>query len=1169
MRQAHDMRNLSSPERALSPSKEARVRANWQAIVTLIAGCALGACTVEINQVVADAKSADTGTAGDAPETATGGVNPCDPSPCEAAGVCGDHDMTCTANGNKAACAPIPNEEERAAAPRTEQDAGTPEDAGAAAPDPASLVPGWEAVEATCDALDNDCDGLVDEGLAAPESEIAKCTLGVCAGLETPPACAFGKWICAQPADLPDFQVTETLCDGKDNDCDGVTDEDVVVPPGACKTAGVCAGVIATCASGKWQCDYSNAVGYEATEVSCDGIDNDCDGKVDTGLDLSKLAAMKCNMKGACAATSLECIGGQPLCLPPSDHEEFETLCDGADNDCDGATDNIPGSTLPLRSDSAEAAAPCKAEKGVCSGATFGSCVAGKWICDTSTASLLSTVELCDGLDNDCDGSTDEDVPAPKDAAGTEINVCAHSANSATPLGVCADSAVKPACTGSIFICTGLDKVPFELVETLCDGKDNDCDGDTDETVTTAGAGCKAQGVCAYGVAALCKDATATCAYDNVLAYEATETSCDGKDNDCNGLTDDNLDPKGSACSFQGVCADTMIATCKDATWSCDTSQVAGYEETEKSCDGKDNDCNGQTDENLNDLVAAECKTAGVCGLGAVSKCDQGQWQCSFTSPAWQIPETACDGLDNDCDGITDLGVCKKSEPCASDKECTSGACVASLGGGMYCGTTATDCAYIKANGAVEILSDGKSVCATSGSTVTCTAGSWAAPSACGPSSPTCVAGECFVCAPKSTYCNGSDVMTCDDTGSAGASSSTCGAGTHCSGAGQCVADAEIVANDQPTGNNALVADLAVLGNGGFALAWVSQSGTPSIQVRAFGADAAPLGNAGGANTSAINAAIPPTVARIDGGFVVAWTASSADGSGDGIVLRTFDDQGNPVSGEIVANAIVAGNQQRPSAAYYPGGFVLAWEGLGIDSDNTGIALRHFNTEGIPVEKTDVGVNVDPANPDAQKLAQSNAVVAARSDGTAFVVWTSVTTSKKRTMLRGVTSGGLPQTAILAVSTDTANDQVSPDIAVTPGGIVIVTWQAKNFDGAADGIAMRRYSASGVALGNPGVVNSVTSNAQGRPSVDVLPDGSVIFAFESVSFLDPATLQEIVWRQMSANGDMIGDDVIVNTTTDGSQTQARVVVFADGRVLFGWVSAIQGGKPGDAMVKFK
>ena len=72
-----------------------------------------------------------------------------------------------------------------------------------------------------------------------------------------------------------------------------------------------------------------------------------------------------------------------------------------------------------------------------------------------------------------------------------------------------------------------------------CDLKDNDCDGDIDETPADAPACELRQGVCAKTVHA-CIDGqyTATCLAEYGTNYEAVETRCDGKDNDCDGTVD-------------------------------------------------------------------------------------------------------------------------------------------------------------------------------------------------------------------------------------------------------------------------------------------------------------------------------------------------------------------------------------------------------------------------------------------------------------------------------------------------------------------------------------------------------------------------------------------------------------------------------------------------------
>ncbi len=106
--------------------------------------------------------------------------------------------------------------------------------------------------------------------------------------------------------------------------------------------------------------------------------------------------------------------------------------------------------------------------------------------------------------------------------------------------------------------------------------------------------------------------------------------TCNGLDDDCDGVTDNHL-AAGAACPLQkGVCKGATQQCKGTAGWVCDASVYkahnAKYEATESSCDGVDNNCDGQTDEGLKN----KC---GTCGA---------------------VPKEVCNGVDDDCDGQTD-----------------------------------------------------------------------------------------------------------------------------------------------------------------------------------------------------------------------------------------------------------------------------------------------------------------------------------------------------------------------------------------------------------------------------------------------------------------------------------------------------------------------------------
>ena len=108
---------------------------------------------------------------------------------------------------------------------------------------------------------------------------------GICEGLVTA-VCVDGQWKCIYDGIVGLEWGGEFTCDGLDNDCDGLVDEELLPPKSFCMEEGVCLGLIPQCTGGSgWSCNYEQLTGYEAdTETLCDGLDNNCDGEVDEGL---------------------------------------------------------------------------------------------------------------------------------------------------------------------------------------------------------------------------------------------------------------------------------------------------------------------------------------------------------------------------------------------------------------------------------------------------------------------------------------------------------------------------------------------------------------------------------------------------------------------------------------------------------------------------------------------------------------------------------------------------------------------------------------------------------------------------------------------------------------------------------------------------------------------
>jgi uncharacterized delta-60 repeat protein len=240
-------------------------------------------------------------------------------------------------------------------------------------------------------------------------------------------------------------------------------------------------------------CDLC-AEGDDAADADNDGIADACDAcpGADDGADGDGDGAR-------CAA---DCDDADPRRAPG-----LMEVCDGADNNCDVAIDEgNPGGGVACETGSL----------GVCAAGTT-ACVEGALACAPNTA---PAAEICDDLDNNCDGQTDEGNPGGGAACSTGL------------LGVCADGALV--CEGGALSCAANAQPSAEI----CDGLDNNCDGEADEGNPGGGAACSTGllGVCASGVLA-CQGGELTCDPDNAPSGEV----CDNLDNDCDGTPDDGI----------------------------------------------------------------------------------------------------------------------------------------------------------------------------------------------------------------------------------------------------------------------------------------------------------------------------------------------------------------------------------------------------------------------------------------------------------------------------------------------------------------------------------------------------------------------------------------------------------------------------------------------------
>jgi len=469
--------------------------------------------------------------------------------------------------------------------------------------DDRDVFPGADEV---CDGKDNNCDGDTDEGLTE--------TYYTDSDLDGYGEEASAVDACEQPTgstrvggDCDDVNAdinpeADEICDGLDNDCDGVADGEDALDPTVWFTDadgdgfGARSAPIVACdqpfgtVSNDVDCDDDAYGIHPGAAEYCDGIDNNCDFEIDdeSAIDVATWYADEdgdgfgdlerpswgCSAPTGTVENSDDCDDGDLRI-----HPDAAEVCNSEDDDCDGTIDEGFEMSTWYRDSDGDGYGDFT--RVVLSCSPLAGYTANSDDCnDEEYWSHPGLAELCDEIDNDCDGVVDEEltfvdfVPDSDGdgygaAAGPIVNDCIPPEGHVVDTSDCddTDSSVHP---GAVEACNGVD---------------DDCDGTLDEDLPLYTYYRDVDGD-DYGVP---EDSVTACATPD--GYADLDTDCDDTDDhirpgayelcneiddDCNGLIDDDCGDRREFVLFVtdaviGSTESTWLDTREDANAYCET----------------------------------------------------------------------------------------------------------------------------------------------------------------------------------------------------------------------------------------------------------------------------------------------------------------------------------------------------------------------------------------------------------------------------------------------------------------------------------------------------------------------------------------------------------------------------------------------------------------------
>jgi hypothetical protein len=258
-------------------------------------------------------------------------------------------------------------------------------------------------------------------------------------------------------------------------------------------------------------------------------------------------------------------------------------------------------------------------------------------------------VDLCNGLDDDCDPASadgSEDASIGVSCDGSDSDLCLEGTTS---------------CVAGASSCSDTTSSTTDV----CNGVDDDCDPASADGAEDPGVG----GACDGLDTDLCLEGVDACIAGAIQCTDTTSSTievCNGVDDDCNIDTPDGFDDARVGVACDGIDSDL----CLEGLSFCSAAGTIGCSDATSStvdlCNGVNDDCDPASADGSEDArVGAACDgpDTDLC-LEGVGSCTAGAFQCSDTTGS---TVEICNGVDDDCNGLTDETFVRDTNPLCTD----------------------------------------------------------------------------------------------------------------------------------------------------------------------------------------------------------------------------------------------------------------------------------------------------------------------------------------------------------------------------------------------------------------------------------------------------------------------------------------------------------------------